>query len=664
MSVVVQQPSAIARAAALIDAKYFIGPKLDQKRHDALWEEVKKYAPVALIKEMGYFDTNMGKSTLDYITGREYSGFSEKMKALVTDSNYRDEVLSKAPALADEMAWCSIWEAVKRETKTNHPGIDVKSDAFLNLAGARFTEVITKTQVYDSVLARSANMRSKDTGMKMATAFMAEPTTSINMIEDALFKAKRDGAAGKRYCRRAIGAVVASQILNSILVAFVYAARDDDEDETYWEKYIGALTGGIMDGLNPATYIPFIKDIISIVQGYDVERSDMSVVSDLWKAWQNLGKDNVSTYRKVEGFVGSIAQIFGLPVKNIMRDARGIYNAIMTITGAEKATGAGIKYAIEEAWTGKSVPDKVQLYEARMAGDTEHAARVEARYDDAESANAAVRAAIKDSFMAGEIDEATALKHMVLYAGMDADEAYWLMDAWKHRSDDEYGKYSNLYDAVRTGTGLEVVIKTYTENGIKPSTLTGQITEEFKPEYVQLTPKERSAMRKQLINAFVLCGMEPEDAEEKLDSWDFEAEHGFAYSDRKEAYENGEVSRSELVAILVGRGYSPEDANAQIDSYEWEAEGYEDVTYAAIRNYNTYCAPVGISKAVYVSFWEFEKNTENDVDEATGKTISYSAVRKIMAYINSLNLTPAQKDALAKSAGWKDSTIKKYKLWN
>jgi hypothetical protein len=34
-----------------------------------------------------------------------------------------------------------------------------------------------------------------------------------------------------------------------------------------------------------------------------------------------------------------------------------------------------------------------------------------------------------------------------------------------------------------------------------------------------------------------------------------------------------------------------------------------------------------------------------------------------MAYINSLNLTPAQKDALAKSAGWKDSTIKKYKLW-
>ena len=183
LSVVVQQPSAIARAAALVDTKYFIGPKVDSLRHKDLWAEVKKYAPVAIIKEMGYFDTNMGKSTHDYITGQEYSGFKAKMKALFADSNYRDEILSKAPALADEIAWCSIWEAVKRETKAKYPGLDVNAEPFLKLAGDRFTEVITKTQVYDSVLSRSPMMRSKDTGMKMATAFMAEPTTTINMLQ-------------------------------------------------------------------------------------------------------------------------------------------------------------------------------------------------------------------------------------------------------------------------------------------------------------------------------------------------------------------------------------------------------------------------------------------------------------------------------------------------
>ena len=664
LSVVVQQPSAIARAAALIDTKYFIGPKIDQKRHKYLWDEVKQYAPVALIKEMGYFDTNMGKPTQDYITGKEYSGFSEQMKALVTDSNYRDEILSKAPAFADEVAWCGIWEAVKRETKAKYSGMDTKSEAFLKLAGQRFTEVITKTQVYDSVLARSANMRSKDTGMKMATAFMAEPTTSINMIEDAIMKGIR---GDKRYARTAIGAVIASQILNSILVSFVYAARDDDEDETYLEKYIGSLAGGIIDGLNPATYIPFIKDIVSIAKGYDVERSDMAVVSDLWNAWKSLSNENVSMYRKVEGFAGSIAQIFGLPVKNIMRDVRGIYNAIMTITGAEKATGAGVKYAIGEAITGKTVSNKEQLYEARMASDTAHAARVEARYDDMDSADAAVRAAIKDEFMADKIDEATALERMVRYAGMDGSEAHWTMDAWKYRksvgSDEGYGKYGRFHDAVRSGNNLSEVIKEYTDNGVKTSTLTGEITDEFKPVYVEASSSERASMKTKLVNAYVACGMDRDDAEGKLESWDFEAEYGFAYSDRKEAYLTGKVSRAVLTDILIDRGYEEDDADAQIDAYEWEAEGFEDITTSAVRNYNTYAEPAGIPKSVFVRFWEFDNSTENDVDPTTGKKIAYSAVKKIMAYIDSLNLTDAQKDALAKSAGWADKTIQKYKLW-
>ena len=616
LSVVVQQPSAIARAAALVDTKYFIGPKVDQKRHKALWDEVKQYAPVAIIKEMGYFDTNMGKSTQDFIMGQEYSGFSDKMKALVIDSNYRDEVLSKAPALADEIAWCGIWEAVKRETKANNPGMDVTSEEFLNKVGERFTEVIVKTQVYDSVLSRSALMRSKDTGLKMATAFMAEPTTSINMVADALLKGKR---GNRKYCRTAIGAVIASQILNSILVSFVYAGRDDDEDETYAEKYIGTLSGEVLDSLNPAGYIPFIKDIVSIVQGYDVERSDMAVVSDLWKAWQNLSKDDVSVYRKVEGFAGSIAQIFGLPVKNIMRDARGIYQTVMSfVNSQEKTTKAGIGYAVKGAITGKTATNKEQLYEARMAGDKEHATRVEARYGDTDSADAAVRAAIKDSFMADEIDEATALKRMVLYAGMDASEAHWTMDDWKYRkavgSDDGYSKYGRFYDAVRTGKNLKAVVKEYTDNGIKPSTLSGQITEKFKPEYVKMPASQRASMKGYLVNAYALCGIEREDAMENIAVWD------------------------------------------------WEAQGYDGATAAAVRNYNEHCAADNVPKDIYLYIRKFSNNTDNDVDE-NGKSINYSAMKKIMAEIDAQRLTAEQKTAIARSLGWVEKNIQKYKTW-
>ena len=384
LSVVIQQPSAIARAMAYIDAKYFVGkPGLKD------WDEVKKYAPVAIIKEMGYFDTNMGKSTVEFIKAKEYTGVKSKMKALVTDSQYRDEILSKAPSVADELAWCQIWNAVKKEIAETKK---LQGEELLQAAGKRFTEVIVNTQVYDSVLTRSGMMRSKDTGMKMATSFMAEPTTSLNMIADALIQGKR---GNKSYARKAIGAVVASMILNSILVSFVYAGRDDDEDKTYIEKYAGSLTSELIDSFNPLTLIPFVKDIVSIAQGYDVERSDMAVITDLFNAWKKLSSDNLSVYRKVEGFGGTIASIFGLPLKNIMRDVRGIYNTVKSAVAGPDTTGLGVLDAARESlpkWMGGGERSNAdQLYAAMLSGDTGHVERLKARFKDDRAFTYAVR---------------------------------------------------------------------------------------------------------------------------------------------------------------------------------------------------------------------------------------------------------------------------------
>ena len=337
-SVVIQQPSAIARAMAYIDAKYFVD-KPEATKHSETWAEVKKYAPVAIIKEMGYFDTNMGKSTVEWI--KEEKTWKDKV----------DDIASKAPALADELAWCAIWKAVKREV-ADSTNLEVGSEAFLKLAGKRFTEVVTKTQVYDSVLSRSALMRSKDTGAKMITAFMAEPTTSLNMVVDAIIEGKR---GNKKFAGKAIGAVASSIILNSILVSLVTAARDDDEDETYLEKYLGSLTAELLDGFNPLTYIPLIKDIWSIMQGYDIERSDMSIWSDLWQSVENLFSENKSGFEKTEGVVGSIASIFGLPLKNILRDARGMYNLGKTLLSDTHTTWEGVGDAVGDAFK-SSIP--------------------------------------------------------------------------------------------------------------------------------------------------------------------------------------------------------------------------------------------------------------------------------------------------------------------
>ena len=629
LSVVVQQPSAIARAAALIDTKYFIGPKVDPKRHAALWAEVKKYAPIAIIKEMGYFDTNMGMSTYDFITSKEYSGFKEKMKAAVSDSNYRDEILSKAPALADELAWCGIWEAVKRETAANNKSMDVRSDAFLKKCGERFTDVIVKTQVYDSVLSRSALMRSKDTGVKMATSFMAESTTSINMVEDALIKGKN---GDKTFARREIGSVIASQILNSILVAFVYAARDDDEEKTYLEKYLGHMSSGIVEGLNPGNYLPFIRDIISIAQGYDVERSDMSIASDIFNSWKKLSSSTLSPYRKVENFVGSIAMIFGLPVKNIMRDARGIYNTINSFLNGKNSTWTGTRYAIQENLPGilggGAVSRQNRLYTAIVNGDEAYVDRLKGSHADDASYRSAIREAlrandsrIRDAAVArqtGDLDEYSRIAYEIIGEGnFDQDTVVVAINA--------------EINAMSTDT---------TTSSSAPKSQSLYDTDDFATAIIQGDQAMANAIRKEIIRVSELNGKTEEDA---ADSFSRSAK-----SVLKDQFVSGNIGSSQVVNALVTYcGESKEDAEEDVQYWDFTVR-YPDV-YADdswFDAYNKNIADYGISIDTYMEYRDIVRNITGE-----GKK------ERRMAIIDSLPISDYQKDAMYYAEGWAESTI-------
>ena len=430
-SVVVQQPSAIARAEALIDPVYFAGPKIDAKGRKATWEEVKKWAPIALIKEMGRFDMNMGKSTVEYIKGKEYTTFGEQAAGFFKDKNYRDDVLSRFPALADEVSWCYIWNAVKRETAAKNRDMVTSSTEFLQLAGERFTEVITRTQVYDSVLSRSQMMRSKDTGVKMITAFYAEPNTSMNMAVDAVIQHKRGVRGG---IRRTWGAILASQVINSLLVSAVYAARDDDDDETYLEKYAGRFVAEVLDGFNPMGYLPVLRDILSVSQGYTVERSDMSVIGDIFEAVAKLSNKELSVWKKTENLVASLSQFTGIPVKNLLKDANAIYNTFWKCEGLTNTTALGVWNSMVEEISRKDVSNARQLYSALMAGDDKQAERVIARYKDSNAAITALQGVVRDEFEDGKIDATGAAEVLIDYAGLSKEEAETKVSYWNAKN--------------------------------------------------------------------------------------------------------------------------------------------------------------------------------------------------------------------------------------
>ena len=389
-SVAIQQPSAIMRAMALINPKHFVTSSLKSLnfvKHNKDWAELKQYAPIAGIKEMGRFDVGMGQSTVKWI--KDQNSIRDKA----------DEALSKAPALMDEITWVSIWNAVKNEVKSNNKDLEVGSEAYFKKCGERFTEVISLTQVYDSVFSRSDIMRNQSWIAKALTAFMAEPTTTLNMMVDAWVQGKRTGSM-KGFVKITAGhtgAIVASIVLNSALKSIITAMRDDDEDESYAEKYLGAFVGNAKDNLNPLTYIPFVKDIVSIFDGYDVERMDMALFADLKQAIDAFDSDSKNDYEKWTGLTGAISAFFGIPYKNVERDIRGAYETIKSFIEGEETTKAGIWTSIREGWTGDEISNTQQLYEAYLKDDKEQIERVEGRFEDKSAIETALRKALREN---------------------------------------------------------------------------------------------------------------------------------------------------------------------------------------------------------------------------------------------------------------------------
>lgn len=386
LSTVVQQPTAVLRAMADINAKYFIG-KPNTKKLSNQWEELKQYAPIAIIKDIGGFDAGSGVQVSNWLNSDTLRGVDKVMNTI-------DDFSMKGAEVFDQLGWTSIWEAVKREISAT-TNLKVGSEEFLKKAGERFTEVIVRTQVYDSTLSRSGFMRSKSDTMKMLTAFMGEPTLSMNMMFNAIINAKRGGS--KKQAVRTIGFTYASIIAASALSSLIYALRDDDDDESYLEKYMQSLGGEFISDvvLAPVTSLPAVKDIVSIFQGWDVERTDVAIFKDIKDAFDGLSSETKSPYRKVEDFAGAIASAFGLPLKNVLRTGREIYNAFSAIT--DDISGGDVGGAFVEGITGKGQSKPSQLYNAIINGDDARLERIKSSYKDESSYLNAVKTALREN---------------------------------------------------------------------------------------------------------------------------------------------------------------------------------------------------------------------------------------------------------------------------
>ena len=347
LSVVLQQAGAGVRASAEIGAKHIlkgIVPGSINKQ----WAELQAHAWIAVEKDWGYLDTQQTGSLA-----------TRNQRTLLGRIN---EKAGAAAGFMDKLNWTQIWAAVKSEQAELHKDMDPKSDAFLDLCGKRFTEVIDKTQVIDSVFQRSAWAMEKGR-MANFMAFMNEPIAQYNMLlrgamrmqeaarmqkGEARTKAMREGAV--MLTRNSL-AITVSAMLTSALAALVRGMRDKDDkkyeeyiDEngekkrriagrkTYLDKVAEQWWPGVLDSLTSlgGVYADIAKGIFT---GEEIS-NDMSMtwVTSAGYMVRNLVKlaqgGTADPERTAYYGMQVVSNLTGVPVSNVYRDVTAMVRTL------------------------------------------------------------------------------------------------------------------------------------------------------------------------------------------------------------------------------------------------------------------------------------------------------------------------------------------------
>lgn len=316
LRVVIQQPTAIFRATSMVDAKYFT-----QNTKNISVERMKEHSAIALYKSWGNYSLDMGRQIKEVIT--DDISTIDKIK----------EAGMWAAGKADDLTWSVIFNAVENEIQDTRKDLSVGSKAYWEAVEDRFDHVIDETQVVDSVFHRSALMRNEDGLVRQIMSFMGESTQSYNMVRRSAYDLyKHATPENKRKVLRAVSAFVVTTVVNSAIKSIVDSMRDDDDEKNFLEKWFKYFISGVWQ--EPFSMIPIVKDIVSIAQGYNVDRMDMSGIADIISSVTRAIKGGQTAGYSGFDIILSAVNASGIGAKNMFRELKSVEK--MIIGSAEK----------------------------------------------------------------------------------------------------------------------------------------------------------------------------------------------------------------------------------------------------------------------------------------------------------------------------------------
>lgn len=631
LRVALLQPTAYVRAVGVMNPKYLAKGFAAKSGY----KEAEAHSGIALWKQMGFYDTNIGR------------GVRDQIKNAGTWKDSTVEFLMKGAEWGDRLTWGHLWNACKAEVRDKQK---LTGDALLRATAERFREVVYSTQVVDSTMTRSQAMRATGVYGAVSTAFMSEPTLSYNLLLKAYtdYTAELRATGGKKEAwrnasgkiARALATYLVSAAASGLVESIVDACRDDDEYATWWEKYLSALIGakykdGKLSGVNPLesnlfmdvdilSKLPILKDLMSMISGYENDRMDTEWIKNLidaYRIWDETIKletgdldeptdvtynGNMTLYGKIYKTLKAVSQATGLPISAASREVVTLWN---TVAGA---VGKG------DEWT-------IHTYDSGPENQ--------------------IKYGLKDGYLTRE--EA---QQLLVEKGLadDEDDAYWKVDKWATGE----GKYDEALAAVLSGdkAAFDAQAKELKEHGIGEKQLQSKVRSQTEKWYVGDDDGKRSITKEQALKILQQYGGEDADEAQKLvQKWTCEVVTGTDYDDIKDLYLDGKLTRSRAVDMLVRYGgMTQEDAQNKIGTADFvkahpECDG---ISVEAVQKYNEQAKPAGLDAGTFWEAYQF-KNDARTTRDSNGKAISgQGAMNKVAAYIDGLNISSAQKNAL------------------
>lgn len=344
LRVVIQQLSALLRAPVGVPLDDFFKGIAGGVTRGNGWKKAVKYSVTAQMKQDSDFDiSNTG-------------GMKKFLYGDTSASGHIRKVGFAGARNMDKVVWGGIWNACEHTVASRYPDLRAGSPEFYEQVDRLFTDAINQSQVLDGVMQRANILRSSNDLARQATAYMGEPIVGLNIVmrafDDYRYEQNSQARSRKRKkLARAIFFLATSNVINGLLQSFVDAIRDDDKEKDYWERYwaaflgvdgndtstwdkmLTALGGNLASAVNPLEMIPFVRDIWSMVQGYDVARADMEAFSDIIQTTINLfkgmdGDGRQPVARLLISAVNAAAKALGVPTGNLLRDIEGMINTI------------------------------------------------------------------------------------------------------------------------------------------------------------------------------------------------------------------------------------------------------------------------------------------------------------------------------------------------